>query len=204
MESKSNSKEKINKVLKKFEKNIINFSKQYCATLNQQNDSKIKNTSSSNEKKKKNRPSTAVFKNKNNKYNNEGFIIYNERNYTEFNNFRDNLISNIKKDKDKTNNNNHHHKKLFTININKKNNFNNIFTLNNNNLFIKTNNNDFNQALTSVENSNRYNRISFNNEKKIIAPKIVNNHVFSEDKRPKSGKKLKLASAFLRNIKKEL
>ena len=203
MESKSNSKEKINKVLKKFEKNIINFSKQYCATLNQQNDSKIKNTSSSNEKKKKNRPSTAVFKNKNNKYNNEGFIIYNERNHTEFNNFRDNLISNIKKDKDKTNNNNHHHKKLFTININKKNNFNNIFTLNNNNLFIKTNNNDFNQALTSVENSNRYNRINFNNEKKIIAPKIVNNHVFSEDKRPKSGKKLKLASAFLRNIKKE-
>ena len=83
MESKSNSKEKINKVLKKFEKNIINFSKQYCATLNQQNDSKIKNTSSSNEKKKKNRPSTAVFKNKNNKYNNEGFIIYNERNYTD-------------------------------------------------------------------------------------------------------------------------
>ena len=66
IESKSNSKEKINKALKKFEKNI-NYSKQYCVTLNPEPEHKpkylsLKTHSNSNEKNRVSRPSTAIPK----------------------------------------------------------------------------------------------------------------------------------------------
>ena len=56
MESKSNSKEKINKALKKFEQNT-NYSNQYCITLNPKSQKNSKNLylhshSNSSEKKK--------------------------------------------------------------------------------------------------------------------------------------------------------
>lgn len=189
MESKSNSKEKIKKALKKFENNI-NYSKEYCVTLNPKPEKKIKyltlNThSNSNEKDRANRPLTAISKNKNKKFDNDGFILYNNQNYIEFNNFRDNLLSNNKKEKDKMN------KKFLAPNIN------NIFNKQNNKLFIKTNNNMFN-----LENKN-YNKTIFNNDKRIITPKIIVNHFLSESNRPKSGKKLKLSSALMNHMKKD-
>ena len=197
MESKSNSKEKINKALKKFEKNI-NFSKEYCVTLNQQSEQKPKyftlhTHSNSNDKNKPNRPSTAIQKNKNNKLNNEGFIIYNQRNFTEFNNFRDNLLSNSKKEKD-----NNINKKLLSSNISKNITLNKPFNKSNNKLFIKTNNNDFfNKNILNTENNNIYNRTIHTNEKRLVTPKIAISHFISESNRPKSGKKLKLASGLI-------
>lgn len=196
MESKSNSKEKINKVLKKFAKNINN-SKQYCMTLNTQTEQKSKYLSlkTNSNLKERNinrtyRPSTAIIKNKNNQLNNDGFIIYNNKNFVEFNNFRDNLLSNDKREKN--------NKKLFTPNFNKKINLNNLFNNHKNKLFIKTNNNDlFNINIDNIENINNQTKTKFNNEKKIITPKIEMNHFLSESNRPKSGKKLKLTSAFM-------
>ena len=203
MDSKSNSKEKINKVLKKFEKNI-SYTKQYCATLNQQSEQKSKylslNThSNSNEKNRPSRPSTAIQKNKNPKLDNDGFIIYNQKNFAEFHSFRDNLLSNNKKEKEKDSIN----KKFFAPNIHKKINLNNIFNKHNNKLFIKTNNNVLFNNMGNNENNNLYTRTIFNNEKRIIAPKIGMNHFLSESNRPKSGRKLKLASALTLRPKKE-
>ncbi len=201
MESKSNSKEKINKALKKFEHNT-NYSNQYCVTLNPKSHKNSKNLylnshSNSNEKKKPSRPSTAIQKNISKKLRNDGFMIYNEQNYLEFNNFRDNLLSNNKREKEKIN------KKLFPSNINKNINNNNPFHKQNNKLFIKTNNiGFFNQNLPKTEN-NIYNRTISNNEKRLIPPKIIMNHLKSESNRPKSGKKLKLASTFMLRLKKE-
>ena len=201
MESKSNSKEKIKKALKKFEKNI-NFSKQYCATLNQQSEQKSKNLSlntrsNSNERKRSSRPSTAIPKNKNLKFNNDGFIIYNQKNHAEFNSFRDNLLSNNKKEKDIIS------KKFLAPNIHKNINLNNIFNKQNKKLFIKTNNNSLFNNMDNIENNNLYTRTIFNNEKRMITPKIGMNHLLSESNRPKSGKKLKLAYALMLNPKKE-
>ena len=108
----------------------------------------------------------------------------------EFNNFRDNLLSNDKREKN--------NKKLFTPNFNKKINLNNLFNKHKNKLFIKTNNNDlFNINIDNIENINNQTKTKFNNEKKIITPKIEMNHFLSESNRPKSGKKLKLTSAFM-------
>ena len=202
VESKSNSKEKINKALKKFEQNT-NLTKQYCATLNPQPQKNSKHLylhshSNSSEKKKPSRPSTALQKNINKKFSNDGFLIYNEKNYSEFNSFRDNLLSNNKKEKE------HINKKLFPSNINKNVNLNNPFNKQNNKLFIKTNNiGFFNHNLPKAENNNIYNRTITNNEKRLVTPKIIMNHLLSENNRPKSGKKLKLASNFLLYLKKE-
>ena len=198
MESKSNSKEKISKALKKFEQNI-NYSRQYCVTLNPQKEQKSKylnlhTHSNSNDRNKANRPSTAIPKNKNNKLNNEGFIIYNQRNYAEFNNFRDNLLSNSKKEKEKDNIN----KKLLPSNINKNINLNNPFNKSKNKLFIKTNNIAFfNKNILNTENNNIYTRTINTNEKRLVTPKIAINHFISESNRPKSGKKLKLAPGLI-------
>ena len=201
MESKSNSKEKINKALKKFEKNT-NYGKQYCATLNQQPEQKQKylslNTHSNSNEKKRSRPSTAIIKTKNKKFNNDGFIIYNQKNFAEFSNFRDNLLSNNKKEKDNIN------KKFFAPKIHKNINLNNIINKHNNKLFIKTNNNTiFNNMPPNIENNNIFTRTIFNNEKRLITPKIGMNHLLSESNRPKSGKKLKLASALMLHHKKD-
>ena len=202
MESKSNSKEKIIKALKKFEKNI-NYSKQYCATLNPQIEQKskyltFKTHANSNEKNRPNRPATAILKNKNKKFNNDGFIIYNEKNYSEFTNFRDNLLSNSKREKDNINK-----KKFLPSNIHKNVNLNNIFNNKNNKLFIKTNNNTLFNNIATIENNNIFTKTIFNNEKRLITPKIVMNHFLSESNRPKSGKKLKLSSALKLREKKE-
>ena len=200
IESKSNSKEKINKALKKFEKNI-NYSKQYCVTLNPEPEHKPKylslNThSNSNEKNRVSRPSTAIPK-KNKKFNNDGFLIYNNKNYVEFNNFRDNLLSNNNREKNKNN------KIIFAPNINRNINLNNIINKHNK-LFIKTDNNAlFNINLENIENSNNYNRTIFKNEKRLVTPKIGMNHFLSESNRPKSGKKIKLSSALKIQAKKE-
>ena len=202
MESKSNSKEKINKALKKFEQNTNN-SKQYCITLNPQSQKNSRHLylhrhSNSSEKKKPSRPSTAIQNNISKKLSNEGFMIYNEQNYLEFNSFRDNLLSNNKKEKENIN------KKLFPSNINKNLNLNNPFNKQNNKLFIKTNNiGFFNQNLPKAENNNIYNRTISNNEKRLVTPKIIMNHLLSENNRPKSGKKLKLASTFMLHLKKK-
>ena len=201
MESKSNSKEKINKALKKFEQNT-NYSNQYCITLNPKSQKYSKNLylhshSNSSEKKKSSRPSTAIQKNISKKLRNDGFMIYNEKNYLDFNNFRDNLLSNNKREKENIN------KKLFPSNINKNINQNNPFIKQNNKLSIKTNNiGFFNQNFHKAEN-NIYNRTISNNEKRLITPKIILNHLMSENNRPKSGKKLKLASTFMLRLKKE-
>jgi len=199
MESKSNSKEKINKALKKFEKNT-NYAKQYCTTLNQQQEQKSKylslNTFSNSNEKKRSRPSTAITKNKNKKFSNEGFIIYNQKNFAEFNSFRDNLLSNNKKEKDSSS------KKFLAPNIHKTINLNNIINKHNNKLFIKTNNNAFNN-MPNIENNNIFTRTIFNKEKRLVTPKIAMNHFLSESNRPKSGKKLKLAHALMLHPKSE-
>jgi len=201
MESKSNSKEKINKALKKFEKNI-NYSKQYCTTLNPKIEQKskylfLKTHSNSNEKNRSNRPATAILKNKNKKFSNDGFMIYNEKNFAEFTNFRDNLLSNNKKEKDNLNK-----KKFLAPNIHKNINPNNIFSKHNK-LFIKTNNNVLFNNIANLENNNIFARTIYYNDKRIITPKIGMNHFLSESNRPKSGKKLKLSSALKLNGKKE-
>ena len=92
-------------------------------------------------------------------------MIYNEKNYLDFNNFRDNLLSNNKREKENIN------KKPFPSNINKNINQNNPFIKQNNKLSIKTNNiGFFNQNFHKAEN-NIYNRTISNNEKKIILTK---------------------------------
>ena len=154
------------------------------------------NTFSNSNEKKRSRPSTAITKNKNKKFSNEGFIIYNQKNFAEFNSFRDNLLSNNKKEKDSNS------KKFLAPNIHKTINLNNIINKHNNKLFIKTNNNAFNN-MPNIENNNIFTRTIFNKEKRLVTPKIAMNHFLSESNRPKSGKKLKLAHALMLHPKSE-
>ena len=88
-------------------------------------------------------------------------------------------------------------------NIHKNVNLNNIFNNKNNKLFIKTNNNALFNNIATIENNNIFTKTIFNNEKRLITPKIVMNHFLSESNRPKSGKKLKLSSALKLLEKKE-
>ena len=55
----------------------------------------------------------------------------------------------------------------------------------------------------NIDNNNIFTRTIFNNEKRLITPKIGMNHLLSESNRPKSGKKLKLASALMLHHKKD-